>query len=394
MSDASAAMELFRGALTQRFDPRALAALGGADDARIVGYLDTGFPEELAIAAGFLPILITAEPDGATATADPFLDLGAPSRIRRLSDALITGLLDDIDLLCVTGGDRWTANTGGFLEAYRDVTTLPGADVVYLERARGITPEHRDFNRAQLAVMRDRFAAMAGTSITDAALTEAIALTNVTRGLLDEVRTRRQADRPTISGVDALTITLASRLLPKAIFNDHLRGFLDAGDGPELTGARLFISGSSLDHVALHTAVEATGAIVVGEDTEFGQRTAGAQIDPSVDPLDALTDHYTFGFPEPWAFGRDRRIALRVEVAVAARADGEVFFHVAHDSSVGWDFPDQRAALQRAGIPVLAMVDQDDALSRPDDVTAAVAAFVASIDEQSSQTTRAPRAAH
>lgn len=376
MSAMESAFDLFRTAVAQRFDPRGLAALGGVPDAPIVGYLDTGFPEELAIAAGCLPILISADPIGATSTADPFLDLGAPSRIRRLSDALITGLLDDIDLLCVTGGDRWLANTCGFVEAYRDITELPGAEVAYVERARGTTPEHLAFNRGQFALLRNRLASMTGRTVEDREIAEAISLTNETRALLTRLADLRRSARPSVTGVDAHTITLASLLLPKALFNRHLREFLDAEPAADVVRPRIFVSGSSLDHTALHAVIESAGAIVVGEDTEFGQRCAGDVIDETLDPIDALARQQTFGFPEPWAFERDRRIAMRVEAAVAARADGEIFFHVAQDSSVGWDFPDQRAALQARGVPVLALVDQDDTLRQPDDVAEAVTVFV------------------
>jgi benzoyl-CoA reductase/2-hydroxyglutaryl-CoA dehydratase subunit BcrC/BadD/HgdB len=138
---------------------------------------------------------------------------------------------------------------------------------------------------------------------------------------------------------------------------------------------RVFLSGSALDHERLHEIVESLPAVVVGEDTEFGARYAETPVNESIDPMEAIADRYTFKAPEPWAFGIKRRIAMKVDAAVAARADVEVFLHLINDTSVGWDFPDQRSALQEQGIPVLALADQDYVLDDAQAVSEKLADF-------------------
>ncbi|MBT8159578.1 MULTISPECIES: 2-hydroxyacyl-CoA dehydratase family protein [Arthrobacter] len=375
------ALSLFRQVVENRFDPDAVDALASFGGRPVIGFLDTGFPEELAIAAGFHPMLLTGDPSSGTATVDPYLDLSVPSRVRHLTEAMVTGRHDSVDVLCVTGGDRWLANTHGFLEAYRQISATPDfGDVYYLERVRGTYREHRDYNlrlhREFRAYLEDR----SGNVIDDGELAAAISLTNETRALLRDVAILRTGDDPRISGVDAHTITMASMLMPKKAFNAALRQFLasEVPTAPAVArdSTRVFLSGSSLDHQRLHEIVESLPAVVVGEDTEFGARYAETPINESIDPMEAIADRYTFKAPESWAFGIKRRIAMKVDAAVAARADVEVFLHLLNDTATGWDFPDQRRALQEQGIHVVALTDQDYAFDDAQAVSEKLAEFI------------------
>jgi benzoyl-CoA reductase/2-hydroxyglutaryl-CoA dehydratase subunit BcrC/BadD/HgdB len=378
-------LSLFRQVVENRFDPDALDSLASFGGRPVIGFLDTGFPEELAIAAGFQPMLLTGDPRSGTPTADPYLDLSVPTRVRHLTEAMVTGRHDAVDVLCVTGGDRWLANTHGFLEAYRQISATPDfGDVYYLERVRGTYREHRDYNLHLHREFRTYLQDRSAKAIDDDALAAAIELTNQTRALLSEVSALRKEDSPRISGTDAHTITMASMLMPKQAFNEALRKFL-ATDvpvaGPTAEGAtRVFLSGSALDHGRLHAIVESLPAVVVGEDSEFGDRYAGTPVDASIDPMEAIADRYTFKFPEPWAFGMKRRIALKVDAAVAARTDCEVFLHLANDTAVGWDFPDQRAALQQRGIPAIALADQDYTFDDERSVSEKLGEFISGLD--------------
>lgn len=357
-------LSLFREVVANRFDPEAVDSLASFDGRPVIGFLDTGFPEELAIAAGYQPMLLTGDPQSTTGTADPYLDLSVPARVRHLTEAMVTGRYDSIDVLCVTGGDRWLGNIHGYLEAYRQISAAPDfGDVYYLERVRGTYREHRDYNLLLQRQFRDYLADRSGSVIDDNALAAAIKLTNETRGLLREVNSLLTGDDPRISGTDVHTITMASMVMPKQAFNTSLRQFL-ANEVPRAQVAaegrtRVFLSGSNLDHGRLHEIVESLPAVVVGEDTEFGARYAETPVNEGIDPMEALADRYTFKAPEPWAFGMKRRIAMKVDAAAAARADVEVFVHLLNDTSTGWDFPDQRSALKEQGIPVLAFADQD-----------------------------------
>ena len=77
-----------------------------------------------------------------------------------------------------------------------------------------------------------------------------------------------------------------------------------------------------------------------------------------IDPMEALADRYTYKPLDPWMHGRNDRIQYKVQAAVSAKAQGEIFFHLRYDDSVGWDYPDQKKELEKQGIPVLVFEEQ------------------------------------
>ena len=332
-----------------------------ARDSKILGYLDTGFPEELAIAAGLHSVLLTGDPKGSIEHTVGHVDLGIPGRARQLYEGFLSGRYDFTDAVVVTGGDRYLANTYGFLQGYRRMTNSgPKAKLFYLERARGTYREHRDFNRDRLALLRTALGEFTGTPITDTALREAIALVNSTRRLLGELAELRIAKPGIITGVQAATISLASRLIPKEEFNQHLRHFIDQlpSNSSLAAGRSVYLTGSPVDHLGLHAAVEAAGFTVIGEDLEFVGNGDSLLIREDLEPLEAIADRYTYRFPDRWTFGRERRIKWNAKNIRAAHADHALFFHSLYDSGSGWDYPDLRNTLEPEEISLTAIQDQ------------------------------------
>lgn len=378
--------EIFHRVVANRWNPAAIADLVNVEPAPIAGFLDTGMPEEIAIAAGYWPILLTGDLDLAPDRVQQHLDVSAPARIRYLYEALVAGRHDAADVLCVTGGDRWIGETAGFFEVYREVFAAPDIQrMLYLERARGSFAEHREFNRSALARFAHELSDGAPRPITVESLWDAIELVNHTRALLREVETLRRAVSPQISGADAHAIVLSAMLMPKAVFNVLLEDALaERCSAPDSSGVpRVFLTGSAIDHPALIELVEGMGAVVVGEDSEFGMRYGHTPVlRNTADPFEALADRWTYKFPESWAFGRDRRIAQRVEMAAATAPDAVIALHIQGDTAYGWDFPDQAEALRARDIAVLALVDTDYSLADEAHLRARIGEFLADLPQR------------
>lgn len=380
--DGDPAFSVFRRAAAHRWDARTTVEMPGGPASPVLGFLDTGFPEEVAIAAGYRPMLLTGDVDQAPDRVEPHLDASAPDRVRHLYEALATGRHDRCEVLCVTGGDRWLGETAGFFEVYGGVFGAPTfRHTLYLERARGNFAEHRTFNRDSIATLVDRLATIGPQAPTTERLRDAIALTNRTRHLLREVAALRAADVPQLSGIDAHAVTIAAMCMPKAAFNAALETALaERADSNRLADRpRIFVSGSAVDHDGVTRLIEELGGVVVGDDTEFGPRYGDDPVDEREDPIEAIADRYTYKFPESWAFGRERRIAQRVEMATAAHPDGVIALHLRGDNGYGWDHPDQAAALSAAGVPTLALSEVDYAMRDRSDLARAVASFLADL---------------
>lgn len=377
------AMDIFEAAYAGRWDGPALGAHTGGAGKAIMGFLDTGFPEEIALAAGMVPVLLTGDPHGTTAATEGHVDRAIPGRARQLYEGFLTGRYDFTDAVTITGGDRYLANTYGFLDAYHQTSgqSVTGK-LFYLERSRGTYREHRNFNRDRLGLFRHALAAHTGTTIDDDALSEAIAVVNRSRRLLQRLAQARVSTPGVISGTHAVTIQLASMLMPKQDFNAALEGLLDhlpqqvtATDRPTV-----FLTGSPVDHIEVHRAIEAAGAHVVAENMEFAGRFDHTLAREDIDPLEALADRYTYKFPDAWGFGRDRRISGNVKTARQSGADAVLFFHTRYDSSTGWDYPDLRAGLHHQDIPTFAVPDQPYLMGEEGGLAARIAEIVSRID--------------
>jgi benzoyl-CoA reductase/2-hydroxyglutaryl-CoA dehydratase subunit BcrC/BadD/HgdB len=374
-------METFRKYVNERWNYALLAEEWKNSGGKVVGYLDANAPEELIMAAGCLPLLMTGDPASGTEIGGKHLDGKATSTVRHLYEAILTGRYEFVDLILNIGGDKWLSNAYNFLTAEKMLDpTLKYGEVYYLERLRGTFKQHRDYNLDRLKDFREFLEAFTGKKITDASLEKAFEITNETRVLLKRVSELRRADLPRISGSEALTIYLASMLMPKAKFNELLREFLETEvqSIPEKDPAkvRLFVSGSNVDNLRLYELIESLPAIIVGEDTAYGDRYAETLINTEIEPMEALADRYTYKPLDPWMFGRRNRIQYKVQSASAAKAQGVIFFHILYDDAVGWDYPDQKKELEKLGIPVLVLQDQLYSLPNKDEIAEKVSAFI------------------
>lgn len=385
------ALETFKKFHDERWNADLVARQAHAQGKKIVGYADVNCPEELIMAAGCMPLLMTGTPDSDLATAGPRVDKAASLPARYLYDAILTGRYEFVDLICTMGGDRWIANTHGFLQEEKRLDpALRFGQLFFLERLRTTYKQHRDFNLDRLRVFRTFLEEFSGNKISEASIAAACAVTNETRSLLKQVSKLRQSTPPRISGCAALTIIMASMLMPKAEYNVLLRQFLDREVDllpyGEPDPVRIFMSGSIVDNLQLYELIESLPVIIVGEDTALGDRYAEEQVSTVTEPMEALADRYTYKPLDPWMLGMRERIRYRVDATLAAGAQGVIFFHLRHDDCIAWDYPDQKRELEQHGIPVLAFDDQDYKITNPEAIRSRVAAFISTLQGRAKPT--------
>ena len=176
---------------------------------------------------------------------------------------------------------------------------------------------------------------------------------------------------------------MASMLMPKAEYNELLKQFLekevDSLPKKDASKVRLFVSGSPVESLQLYEIIESLPAIVVGEDIAFGDRYSDAPISEELEPMEALADRYTYKPLDPWMYGLKDRIKYRVDSAVAAKAQAEVFFHLLGDDPLAWDYPDQKRELEKHGISILLLQSQGYKISAPERLRGRIEAFVKAI---------------
>jgi benzoyl-CoA reductase/2-hydroxyglutaryl-CoA dehydratase subunit BcrC/BadD/HgdB len=119
---------------------------------------------------------------------------------------------------------------------------------------------------------------------------------------------------------------------------------------PPLSGPRVLIKGTPLDHPALHAAIERHGAVVVAEDDWWGARSAGRDV-ANGDPLAAIFRKYYLDAPGPRVFPPAVADAWFVRESLRD-IDGVVYYLPPDDDVLGWDYPRHRRFLEGHGVPV------------------------------------------
>ncbi len=378
--------ETFQRYVNERWNYNLVAKDWKERGEKIIGYLDVNCPEELIIAAGCCPLLMTGDPKSSIERGERHLDRGASFVVRHLYEAILTGRYDFVDIICGTGGDKWLSNAYGFLTTEKVLDPLLRfGDVYYIERLRGTFRQHRDYNRDRLLNFKSYLEEYTGKEITDEALSGAISITNETRRLLKQVSDLRKTDAPSISGCEALTVIMASMFIPKTEYNTMLKGFLDNEvdtlPRKDASKVRIFLSGSNVDNLQLYEILESLPVIIVGEDTAFGDRYFETFVDPDMDPMEALADRYTYKPLDPWMYGRKDRLRYKTQAAVSAKAQVEVFFHIKYDDAVGWDYPDQKKELEKSGIPVLVFEEQQYKIENSHEIKNKTRAFLDTLNK-------------
>jgi benzoyl-CoA reductase/2-hydroxyglutaryl-CoA dehydratase subunit BcrC/BadD/HgdB len=358
---ADALLAPFRRAFA---DPASVAR--SAERGRVVRTLGLDVPRELILAAGLLPVRMVAGPPAPTPRADALMGAAAMSTRGKL---LLEQLLDpeacEIPLLITHADEEQPQIFAALRELRRLGQTVPSnvhfLDLLHIDRA----SSHR-YNGVRLRSFSNWLERISGSAIGSDAVAEAVGLTRGRRAQLDRLAGLRRAGL--VTGTDALRIIGSAAILPPDDHARHLAELLAGAEAfPPVAGLRVFVAGSPQEDDAVYRAIEAAGALIVGErhgwDADFiAPHLGGADLDTFAAPALRAVARVTSPLDEA---GR---------TAKAARACGAEFLvHVTveGDEAAPWD-----VAALRGEMKLLSLRTRLDAGG----VAAKVASFLAAGD--------------
>ena len=233
---------------------------------KVLGYYCTYFPEEVAYAAGILPVRILAQ-HFADDTTDRLM-YGNCYVTRDMFNQFNLGHYDYIDGLVSLESCQWWYNAF-------DVTmeVFPNLWSHYL-----FTPDYPDGNkskdvmRSELDIMKKRFEEWIGKTISDADLDNAIEVYNTNRRLLRRIYELRRFNRPVILGSEAMEIMLANQIMDKAEANKMLEELIPQLENrePGEDRVRFILIGSETYDANLEKLIEDAGGNVVIDELDNG----------------------------------------------------------------------------------------------------------------------------
>jgi benzoyl-CoA reductase subunit C len=233
---------------------------------KVIGWYEPYFPEELAYAAGLLPVRILARhtPDD---LSDKWL-YASCFPVRDMVNQFLDGNYGYVDGLVCVEGCQWMYNAWEvavnnnsklfshylFLPDYTDARTS------------------KDVLRSELSVFKDRLEEWAGKPISNGDIDHSIEVFNENRLLLRRIYELRRADRPVVLGSEMMNILLADQVMDKAEMNPILKDFIAEAEErkPGKDRIRLMLIGSETFDAELEEMVEALGADIVVDELDNG----------------------------------------------------------------------------------------------------------------------------
>jgi len=332
---------------------------------KVIGYMCDKVPEEMILAAGFFPLRISGDPTGGTEAADKYTEPFYEGFVRSMLDGILSSRYDFLDYLVIPHSRDTIVMLYHILGDIRDIDPNVILPEFYLYETLHTKLYLSDlYNRDRILDFKKQLAAWSGKEISDESLSGSITTVNENRMLLKRIAGLRAAEPPRISGVEALQLIGASMSMLKEEHNTLLKDFLEEADklAPR-QGVRLFIAGSPHDNLQFYELVESCGAVVVGEDSCWGNRYSDNPVIASSDPIEAVADRYQSKSPCPWTFTVAERVNYCLEKAQEAKAQGAIFFISEYDYTESFDFPNIKSALEENGIPTLCFQDQSYLIS-------------------------------
>jgi benzoyl-CoA reductase/2-hydroxyglutaryl-CoA dehydratase subunit BcrC/BadD/HgdB len=368
--------------LARAYRERDCAALEWkAQGGQVVGCLGSDVPEELLIAAGLLPVRVCGDPEADLELADPYIEHAFDPRVRSRFLRIIDGSYSYLDHLVVSSSSDALVRVFYYLRALRLADpSLPIPDLYFFDLLHTRLRTSRVYNRDRGHDLKGVIEQWCEREVADEDLVKAIGICEENRRLLRRLSDLRAPGSPRVSGVQALEVIGASMFLPRREHSRLVAAFLqEAGLSDPLPGVRLFVTGSAQDYVQFYELVESCGAVVVGEDHDWGARHSAGMTHITADPIDGIVDRYCLRQPGAHQSTVSERVTALVEAVHDTDAQGVIAFIYEADDAPSWDFPEQRGALEAEGIPVLLLDRQPYNLDQTSELRKRIDAFVRSI---------------
>jgi benzoyl-CoA reductase subunit C len=255
---------------------------------KILGYYEPYFPEELAYAAGMLPVRMMAGREPDILSAKWIYSSCYP--VKSMANQILLGRYDYVDAMVITEGCQWMYNAFEIA-----MNTKPELLTHYL-----FFPDHtdaptsKDLLVSELKVFAGKLEEWTGNAITDEALDHSIDIYNTNRKLLRKMYELRRMYKTPLLGSEAMTVMLTSQLMDKAEMNKLLEEYIRELEDrePYNDRIRLMYLGSETWSTDLEEMVESLGANIVIDDLDNGASYCWNEVITLKDRLMAIAMRY------------------------------------------------------------------------------------------------------
>lgn len=317
----------------------------------ILGWTNTYVPEEVIMAAGFLPYRIMGAPVSLSLSKS-YLSGNISSHVQSLLECALRGdykFLDGVIIGASTDAtkrlyDAWIRYTGISFNHLFDIPKIFGENALihYRESINALTEDIEKHFKVE---------------IKEKSLRSAISICNETRRLLLQLNNLRKKDNPLISAAQMLKVCKLAMSADKPLFNKELKNLLgrfSLSSQKEKTPYRILLTGSFEDQDWLLEAIEEAGGSVVCEDSCTRLRYFYGLTDEDSEPISAIAKRYMeYKIPSAGLVSFERRSNFILELAREFKIDAVVYYILKFDDPYLFEYPDMKDFLDKNNIPVL-----------------------------------------
>jgi len=354
----------------------------------VVGAFCVFVPEELVLAANGICVGLCAGADFGTEEAERYLPRNTCSLIKSFFGFALEKVCPYLQASDLVVGEN---TCDGKKKAYEIFQGMIPGQFMALDMPNTKSADGRAVLKKAYVELIEKLEELSGTTITVEALKDAIGVVNAKRRALHRLSALRQAVPAPISGLDALLANQVAFYDDPQRFTssvetlcDELDRRVEQGEGvvPAST-PRIVMSGCpmAVPNWKLPAIVEASGAVIVGEESCIGDRGQQNLVSDDGDTIDALIDNLVDRYftidcavftPNP---GRAEHASA---MADGAKADGVIHYALQFCSPYQIEAPMLEAAVERGCTPVL-RIDTDYSAEDVEQLRTRVEAFVEQI---------------
>ncbi|MFQ6087551.1 MAG: benzoyl-CoA reductase, bzd-type, subunit N [Candidatus Methanofastidiosia archaeon] len=317
---------------------------------KVIGYFCTYVPEELLYAANILPVRVFGSHEPQDITEPHIFGMFCPYCRDCLAQGL-KGRYDYLDGIVIAQSCLHLRQTFTSWESHIPVGYsyyLPFPHCVQSKRA-------YPYLSAELLKFKKSLEVWRGKAISQKELERAIKIYNKNRRLLRKIYELRKRENPSITGLDAMYMTLSSQVCDKEEQNEVLEEVLKdlkAKKPKRNQGIRLMIVGSEDDDTEFLKMVESLDATFVIDDHCTGSRYFLNEVLPDEDKIYAIARRYLERPPCPnkdWP--QRRRFDHILKLAKDYKVQGALLIQQKFCDPHELDIPPLKWFLEENGIP-------------------------------------------
>lgn len=338
----------------------------------IMGWCNTYVPEEIILAAGFIPYRV----------------MGAPISLSLSKSYLLGNLCSSVQsiLECALKGD-YNFLDGFIIGASTDATKrLYDAWIRYVNTPfchlfdipKFINEDALIHYMESIHLLIEEIEKHFNLKLSNSDIKEAISICNKTRELLTELNNLRKTDNPPIISQQFLEVCKLAMVSNKKDFNTSLETMLSQ-IGPEKEKQqkfRILLTGSFQDQPWLLDIIEEKGGMVVCEDFCTRLRYFTGSVDEDTGLIRAIARRYLKAKPaSASSVSLDQRADYLLKLIKEFNIDGVIYYILKFDDPYLFEFPDIKEILASHNIPVL-HVETEHNTSAMGQIMTRVQAFV------------------